>query len=342
MRRKYHSDLIIQFKLGILPKEVTKSIPPSTRSYWNINAYDNYFAADTLYAQQENMKMIKALVNHRRLFQVTKVICKVFFVYQAFMISCKQFQKQVFESKDLVVKTIEKCRSHLGFDRTLRLFQISKHQFYAWKNSVSCSLSVFNKCLRKYPNQLSVPEVNVMKQYLTNPDFKGWSNASVYFQMMRDRAANMSLTSFYRYASKLKLTKPRIKKPKQRKGIRSNATQKLFHMDMTIFRLPDNRKAYVYVLVDNYSRFILNATASLAYSPQITFQNLSEGFSKYQIKPDLFDVKLMCDGGVENKGVVDDFVNQNLIRKIIAQKDVTFSNSMVESVIKRMKYDFLY
>ena len=55
-------------------------------------------------------------------------------------------------------------------------------------------------------------------------------------------------------------------------------------------------------------------------------------------------IDLVCDGGSENKGKVDAFVNKptSNIKKLIAQTDIIFSNSMVEAVNKRMKYDFLF
>ena len=53
---------------------------------------------------------------------------------------------------------------------------------------------------------------------------------------------------------------------------------------------------------------------------------------------------MLVDGGAENKGDVDKGIlnEKMLIKKLIAQKDIVFSNSMIEAVNKRMKYDFLY
>ena len=50
----------------------------------------------------------------------------------------------------------------------------------------------------------------------------------------------------------------------------------------------------------------------------------------------------MVDGGSENKAEVDTFIEASNINKVIAQKDVIFSNSMIEAVNKRIKYDFLF
>ena len=53
----------------------------------------------------------------------------------------------------------------------------------------------------------------------------------------------------------------------------------------------------------------------------------------------------ITDDGVENFGVVSDFieaVNSPSIRHLIAQKDIFFSNSMIEAANKQLKYRFLY
>lgn len=96
------------------------------------------------------------------------------------------------------------------------------------------------------------------------------------------------------------------------------------------------------MLIDNYSRYVLNATVSCRYSAKTTFDNLSAGFKKHNINKDIKYRELYCDGGIENKGIVDDLLNGLNIKKVIAQKEVIFSNSMVEAVNKRIKYDFLY
>ena len=342
MKNRYHSDFIIQYKLGLLNRDVVKQIAPATKNYWRKNDYNNYFAPEVLYAQQENMDMVKTFLSRKKLLYAAKAIYHVFLAFKLIAWHAKGFKKSLANHKDLVVNTIERCKNYLGIKRALNVFGISANQFYAWKNNANCAISVWGRCYKKFPNQLTIKEVKTIKEYLVNPNFKGWSNASVYYQLIRDKAAFFSITSFYRYAHKLKLTKPRIKKPRYQKGIRAEAAKQVFHIDVTIFKLPGNVKAYIYVLMDNYSRFILNATVSLDYAAQVTFDNLKAGFEQYHINQTLPDKSLICDGGSENKGVVNDLLIENNIQKLVAQKDIVFSNSMVEAVNKRIKYDFLY
>ena len=71
----------------------------------------------------------------------------------------------------------------------------------------------------------------------------------------------------------------------------------------------DHTKVYLYFLTDNFSRFILSWKASLKYSSGMTFDNISDAYNKYGLNNVLPHIKLITDGGSENKGAVDDFVN---------------------------------
>jgi len=54
-------------------------------------------------------------------------------------------------------------------------------------------------------------------------------------------------------------------------------------------------------------------------------------------------VHLIVDGGSENNNsIVDEYISSVPVNKLIAQKDIIFSNSMVESVNKIIKYRSLF
>ena len=72
--------------------------------------------------------------------------------------------------------------------------------------------------------------------------------------------------------------------------------------------------------------------------------NLRNVYFTYLLEKENPLTVLFVDDGIENKGFVSNAIeNQEMkLNKLIAQKDIHFSNSMVEAVNKPMKYDFLF
>jgi len=98
----------------------------------------------------------------------------------------------------------------------------------------------------------------------------------------------------------------------------------------------DNIKVYIYIVMDNFSRKILAYRASLSYSANLAFNCLKEAYENHILpnQPD-WDVELMVDGGSEvNNATIDSYIKTISVKKIIAQQDVSFSNSMIEAVNK--------
>ncbi len=161
--------------------------------------------------------------------------------------------------------------------------------------------------------------------------------------MLEEGKAIMSLQSFRNYTN---LFYPRAKLPKNKKnrnriGIRASKPFEKLHMDVTIYRPLDNTRVYIYFIVDNFSRKILSWKASLEIKADISFDNLKQAC----LENDLFnnETELIVDGGSENKGAVDGFIlNHKNWKKLIAQKDIIFSNSIVEAVNKVIKYQYIF
>ena len=209
-----------------------------------------------------------------------------------------------------------------------------------------CSDSILKKCFRKYPNQLTNREVYSLKKLFDDPKTKYWPLASVYYDAFRRKIISFKLRTFYKYALILGISKPlpKSRRCKNKTGIRASAPNKLLHSDLTIFKTVDNIKVYIYIVMDNFSRKILSYRASLSYSAKLAFECLKDAYETHILptQPE-FDVELMVDGGSEvNNSTVDSYIKTVSVKKIIAQHDVSFSNSMVEAVNKILKYNYLF
>lgn len=110
---------------------------------------------------------------------------------------------------------------------------------------------------------------------------------------------------------------------------------------MTIFKTEDYQKHYIHLLIDHFSKYIIGYKIADKPSPTLIKDLLKEASSKYT--PD--NIEFLTDGGTENVNqTVSTFIKETEIpiAHLIAQKDVLYSNSMVESVNKVIKHQFLF
>lgn len=344
MKHSYHTDIALQYKLGILDGNVVTQIPSSTLHNWKHKDFSALVGAEYAADFEQNIRMVKAFLSKKHLLYAAKSIYFIYSAYAKILGTVKNRKRIYRQAKSTIICTVERVKQTIGIHRALRAFDITYQQYYAWKRMNDCKESPFNLCRKQNFNQLTTKEVSTIKSYLNEPNYLHWNLTNVYYQMLRDKAAFMSLNSFYKYANLLFIRRSKIIKKKSHKGIRADAPLRILHMDVTIYRPLDNTKVYIYILMDNYSRYILNWKASLEYSSKIALENLHEAYEKYNLEQIHPYVDLVTDGGSENKGEVSQFIKSTdiSIRRLIAQKDIIFSNSMVEAVNKMLKYDFLF
>ena len=248
----------------------------------------------------------------------------------------------LFEQRISIVNVIDEFKDYFGLERMTKLLSINTGRYYTWKFMNNCVHPLREVCKRIKTQQLSFGEQRIIKSIVTDTKYPNWGISNLYYNMLEEGKAFMSLESFRKYANfyapKRKL--PPKRKNRHRVGIRASKPFEKLHMDVTIYRPLDNTRVYIYFIVDNFSRKILAWKASLKLRADISFDNLKQAC----IDNDLFDnnTELIVDGGSENKGAVDGFIlSHENWKKLIAQKDIIFSNSIVEAVNKIMKRAYI-
>ncbi|WP_298288548.1 DDE-type integrase/transposase/recombinase [uncultured Lutibacter sp.] len=245
---------------------------------------------------------------------------------------------------DPIVNTIESVKEFVSIDLALKVFNISRSSFEHYKNRIlySCDGSYFNWCVKKHPNQLLAPEIITIKKYMTDDVFKHWSKSSVYLKVVRDGKLFCSLATFYKYCSLLGFPNTlRKRKADFYSSFKSHFPNQLWCADVTIFKTLDGTKFYLHFLMDHYSKMILGYKIEKSSSAKAIKDLLSMAYHNY--KPN--EVQFLTDGGTENvNNTVCNFLNslENPIQHLIAQKTVTFSNSMIEAFNRTLKHQFLY
>lgn len=163
--------------------------------------------------------------------------------------------------------------------------------------------------------------------------------------MKRDGNANYCISSFRKYIKQLGLfnVKPKNRRRKYTTGLRASKPKEIIQMDYTIFKTIDNQSLYLSLIIDNFSRKILGFKTSKRPLAIVALSNLKGVIEKFNLNNLNPLIRLIVDGGSENNNnIVDDYCSLEQINKQIAQKDIIFSNSMIEAVNSNLKYRFLY
>jgi transposase InsO family protein len=130
----------------------------------------------------------------------------------------------------------------------------------------------------------------------------------------------------------------RVYPEKPKTGIRATYPNEYWHIDVTVIRLLDDTKAYLHAVIDNFSRRILSWRLSERLDPTTTCEILTEASKNLGLTP-----TVVADSGVENvNGRVDQLMADGLVHRVLAQVEVSFSNSMIEAFWRSLRHQWLY
>jgi len=170
---------------------------------------------------------------------------------------------------------------------------------------------------------------------VTSGEYRHIPTATLAILAQRIGRVYASATTWFRLVRHYKWVHPA--QPKV--GIRASSSNEIWHVDTTIIRLLDGTRAYIHAIIDNFSRRILVWKVSSTFDPSITAELLLSAASE------LIDEKptLLVDGGVENyNSAVDKLVDSGILRRLLAQTDISFSNSLIESWWRALKHQWLF
>jgi transposase InsO family protein len=133
----------------------------------------------------------------------------------------------------------------------------------------------------------------------------------------------------------------RVHPKRAKEGIRASEPDELWHIDTTIIKLIDGTRVYLHAVIDNWSRRILAWRVAERLEVASTLAILREAARGAVSAEDV--PTLVADAGVENVNTdVDGLIESGLLSRVLALKDVMFSNSMIEAWWRTLKYQWLF
>jgi putative transposase len=337
----YHTSIKLLAKRNTLPDSYYSAIDRSTIWRWKNESDSKYFGSEL-----QEVEVLESFISRKEAQVMMKTYMKVVLLLVSAISGSKSFYQLLRNNKEGLVHAIHRYHKKIDTRLVLRLLKIPVSVFYYWKNKVlyKCEASPLKLCKRVYPLQLTVNEVLVIKELVSSEQFKYWPICSLAWYATRENLLHISLATWYKYIHILGLNRTRIRKKKRYPtGIVATETNQIWHADITVVKSLDGLKSYVYLLMDNFSKYIINWRIEPVVSGEIRVQTIMDGYQQHinQNK----DVQLIVDGGPENNNhKMDVYLNSSEIniQKLIALKDIPFSNSLIEAQNKILKYRYLF
>ncbi len=340
LRRYDHRLRDLVRSTGDIGNAERRGVPRSTARGWLTSTRAevvtvDVFAMDVLSLQQEVFVLRKRVERLVALLRLLVVLTRV----PGFSLTC--FRLPDAATKFSLLRAVDRSRSVLPLRTVLRVLRLSSSRYHAWKREDECGLDDMSSCPRSSPQQLTRDEVETIREMVTSEEYRHVPTGTLALLAQRLGKVFASATTWYKLVRLHKWRRPRLRvhpsKPKD--GIRSSAPNEIWHVDTTLIRLLDGTRAYLHAVIDNFSRRILAWKVSSAFDPSITAELLLGASSG------LIDEKptLLVDGGVENfNSAVDELVDSGLLRRRLAQTDISFSNSLIESWWRALKHQWLF
>ena len=246
------------------------------------------------------------------------------------------------ERKQALLGAIDRARAGIPLAHALSVIGLSKSRVHAWAaRQKRCSLDDRPSCPRSRPGRLTFNEITAMGDMVESPDHRHMSIRALALHAQRVGRVFAHPITWGRLIRERGWRRPRLRlhpaKPKT--GVKATTPNEIWHIDASILRLVDGTRVYLHAVIDNFSRRILAWCVEERLNPMNTFRVLSEAATGLPSGK----AQVYMDTGVENlNGIVDPLFDGQGLERVLAQVDVTFSNSMIEAWWCSLKHQWLY
>jgi transposase InsO family protein len=241
-----------------------------------------------------------------------------------------------------LLQAIDRSRSHFTLRAVLRISGLSRTRYHVWSNETPRDLNDRPSCPRSSPQQLTLTEVATIRDMVTSDEYRHVPTGTLARLAQRLGKVFASPSTWRRLVRVHQWRRPRqrVHPAKPKVGIRAARANEIWHLDASLIRLLDGSRAYLHAVIDNYSRRILAWRAAESFEPEVTAQVLLEATRSMTSAA---VPTALVDGGIENfNSAVDRLVQTGLLKRVLAQTEIQFSNSMIESWWRVLKHQWLY
>ena len=343
IRRRYdHRLQHLVYETGDVQLAMRNGVPRSTARDWSRFAAPEVVTLDVSSMSERTLQreVIELRERNAKLIAVLRLVVVLLRVLEVTLV-----RRRIADGvkKRRLLCAVERSRSSLPLRTALRILGLSATRYHSWKREEDCELDDTSSCPRSRPHQLTTDEREVVKDMVCSKDYRHVPTGTLAILAQRLGKVFASPSTWHRLVRRHRWRRPRcrVHPAKPKLGIRASDPNEIWHIDTSAVRLLDGARAYLYAVIDNFSRKILAWRVSERFDPANTLAVLLEaGRTAAPAKP---PPTLLADGGVENRtAAVDELVDSGALRRVLAQTEIAFSNSLIESWWRALKHQWLY
>lgn len=183
----YHSGIKTCYALDIheqvLPDSFLQTIPRSTSHSWKDLKPSRFVGSEFASQIETDLEQVKLLLDKRlKKLRITMfAFCRIYLCVITF-IGRNNFYKIILQNRESVIDLVNNLPAE--FDRNLvcKFLQITPHQFKIWKSNrlFQCPSSFIEYCTKRFPNQISQKEIDILKHFMSRKFFSLWNIGTVW------------------------------------------------------------------------------------------------------------------------------------------------------------------
>ena len=244
------------------------------------------------------------------------------------------------ETKRSILTAIASAQKAIPLGVALRVLRLPPARLHAWRKlAENCTLDDRSSCPRTTPSQLTAEEVATVGSMVQDISLRHMSLRALALHAQRIGRVFAAVSSWARLVREHGWLRPRrrLYPAKPREGIRASRPNEYWHIDVTVIKLLDGTRTYLHAAIDNFSRRILAWKLALRLEPGTTCDLLAQAGKHLPVGGGATSV--VADSGVENVNEeVDALFDVGPLRRVLAQVEVSFSNSMIEAWWRSLKH----
>lgn len=348
-RKTYDTRVKYLVREGILPEKYKLDIHRSLISKWKREPPEKYTGYELNGDMIELYEMLRAFSENKYTFSVLRACCRIVKTLRDAVGEGENYVRNLREHKDAVVNAALTSGKIIGLRRAVKLFGLKRPTFRAWSLEVQarCGKSIQQLCNGAYPHQLTKTEFGKMRRLLADARFLHWPILSVAYYGFRKGIVKAHVNTWYKYIKLSGIERRRIQKIKKLYdiGLRATKPNEMWHADVTEVRTVSGQLCYIYLVIDNFSKYITSFRVWDKLCAKTRLETFRETWQLAKSMGYTGKTELIVDGGSENNNkLVENFVSQHAesLLKKVAFRDMLRSNSMAEAVNRVMKYSYLF